>query len=384
MSNVTSILKPSPHAKLLFGLRENAAALGTAAQADDLTEAFPEAGINILRRTECLKAVLPPSKRGVGLGWWSASTDLLFDLLRAIGGVHLSCARLFEGHVNAFQLLWGFGTPAQRDRVCEYVEQGGLLGVWNAPAPEGDLLLTDFAGAMRLKGKKSYASGAGGIQRPLVTARHPTLGLVIVWPNGAYCMGPGSEWEMHGMRATMTRSVSFDCLVGSEEVFGKSDDYHGQPQFSGGSWRFLAAQLGAGEALVEMMRVELIKRDRTEDSHQRSRMARCVTALETSRKWVRDTAEVMVDPGMTSERVIQHANGARIVVERSLLDIIEMVQRSVGLQLYSRQHPCERIIRDLSTYLRQPAPDALLEKLGEHGFAMAQQGLAGGLYDEES
>ncbi|MEW5317695.1 MAG: hypothetical protein WDW38_008976 [Sanguina aurantia] len=189
---------------------------------------------------------------------------------------------------------------------------------------------------------------------------------------------------IHGMRATMTRSVSFDCLVGSEEVFGKSDDYHGQPQFSGGSWRFLAAQLGAGEALVEMMRVELIKRDRTEDSHQRSRMARCVTALETSRKWVRDTAEVMVDPGMTSERVIQHANGARIVVERSLLDIIEMVQRSVGLQLYSRQHPCERIIRDLSTYLRQPAPDALLEKLGEHGFAMAQQGLAGGLYDEES
>lgn len=384
MNISAEILTLPARGKLLSSLREQFHTLSEAARMDDLSEQFPHAAMGVLRTAGCLRAVLPRARRGVGLGWCNESVGLLFDLLRAIGGVHLSCARLFEGHVNAFQLLWASGTPEQRTAVGDYVEQGGLLGVWNAPSPQGELVLSGSGDAFVLTGYKAYASGAGGIRRPLVTARHAEQGLVIVWPEHDYAVGAAEQWQMHGMRATMTRSVRFDGPVHRNDIFGRAEDYHAQPQFSGGSWRFLAAQLGAGEAIVEMMRQELVTRHRTKDSHQRARMAQCVTRLETCRKWVRDAAALLVDPAAATVQVIQHANGARVVVEQALLEVIEMVQRSVGLQLFSRAHPCERAIRDLATYLRQPAPDALLEYLGEFAFDTAQQGLLGGLYDEES
>ena len=356
-----------------------------AAQRDDLSETFPLASMEILKRAGCLRSVLPPAYGGNGVGWDSESVNLLFNLLRAIGGLHLSCARLFEGHVNAFQLLWTFGNSTQRESVCRYVAEGGLLGVWNAPSRDGELLLYEEEGmGLTLKGSKAYASGAGGIQRPLVTARHPQKGLVIVWPDIAYKVGDASEWSMHGMRASVTRSVKFDGAIKPSHVFGKADDYHSQPQFSGGSWRFLAAQLGAGEALAELMRTDLVRRERTTDSHQRARMAHCATALETARKWVLDAARLASAEELSVAHVIQHANGARVVVERSLLDVMEMVQRAIGLQLLSRDHPGERILRDLTTYLRQPAPDALVESLGEQTFAHGLATLFGSRYDAES
>jgi hypothetical protein len=46
-----------------------------------------------------------------------------------------------------------------------------------------------------------------------------------------------------------------------------------------------------------------------------------------------------------------------MVTERAALDVIEAVQRGVGLSSFIRPNPIERICRDLSTYLRQPVPD---------------------------
>jgi len=59
---------------------------------------------------------------------------------------------------------------------------------------------------------------------------------------------------------------------------------------------------------------------------------------------------------------------ARMVVERQLLDVLEIVQRSVGLSAFSRSSELERIARDLATYLRQPAPDSLRDAIGKRAF----------------
>jgi alkylation response protein AidB-like acyl-CoA dehydrogenase len=375
---------PADASTPLDRLRQHANELMEAAGEDDTSEAFPRRAMQILSDTQCLRAVLPVERGGVGLGWLPASTTLLVNLLRAIGGVHLSAARLFEGHVNAFQLLWLFGTSAQREALCTYVKRGDLLGVWNAPSPLGELKLdADKAGRLQLTGSKAYASGAGGIRRPLVTARHAELGFVMVWPDADYEVGAEDEWRMHGMRASFTRSVSFRCAVAEEQIFGADGDYHRQPHFSGGSWRFLAAQLGAGEALAEWMRQELIRRGRDGDVHQQIRMAECIVALHTAAKRVTDAAHVMSMPQSPIEHLVQHANEARLVVERSLLDVLERVHRGVGLQSFSRLSPIERVARDLATYLRQPAPDALLNAVGANAFAVPLPGLLAGSYDHE-
>jgi alkylation response protein AidB-like acyl-CoA dehydrogenase len=64
-------------------------------------------------------------------------------------------------------------------------------------------------------------------------------------------------------------------------------------------------------------------------------------------------------------------NLARLAVERAGLDLMELVHRSVGLQGFMRPHPIERVLRDLATYLRQPAPDRALTNAAD--WALRQQ-----------
>lgn len=368
-------------ADLFAVLRATAPQLGSLARADDVTETFPSAAMQLLAQAGCLHAVLPKARGGLCLGWHESSRTVLLDLLRAVGGVHLSAARLFEGHVNAFQLLWLHGDPAQREALCHYVGEGGLLGVWNAPSPHGDMLLEDREpGNFTLRGAKAYASGAGHIRRPLVTARHEQLGLLMLWPALPYTVGPATEWQMQGMRASLTRSVKFEGPVEATQIFGGTDDYHRQPLFSGGAWRFLAAQLGAAEALCEEMRRALLARQRQEDPHQRQRMAHCHVALASAWQWIDRASCAAFDDTLDAADVVQQVDAARIAVEELLLGVLEHVQRSVGLSGFSRRCEIERVGRDLATYLRQPAPDALREAVGARRFEQAVPGLNGGLY----
>ncbi|GJD85178.1 hypothetical protein HPGCJGGD_3064 [Methylobacterium haplocladii] len=46
--------------------------------------------------------------------------------------------------------------------------------------------------------------------------------------------------------------------------------------------------------------------------------------------------------------------------------MIELAQRSVGLSGFLEGHPLERRVRDLATYLRQPAPDYALAQAAGH------------------
>ena len=70
---------------------------------------------------------------------------------------------------------------------------------------------------------------------------------------------------------------------------------------------------------------------------------------------------------------------ARIAVETACLDAMRLVQRSLGLSAFRQGNPVERICRDLSTYLRQPAPDEVLTEsadwFAEHPEAMYAGGI---------
>nr|MDZ8056683.1 acyl-CoA dehydrogenase [Nostoc sp. EkiNYC01] len=64
------------------------------------------------------------------------------------------------------------------------------------------------------------------------------------------------------------------------------------------------------------------------------------------------------------------------------LDIVQLAQRSVGLQGFLRGHPLERLSRDLATYLRQPGPDHALT--GAASEILRGDGLAGDLWTENA
>ena len=59
-------------------------------------------------------------------------------------------------------------------------------------------------------------------------------------------------------------------------------------------------------------------------------------------------------------------NLARIAVETACLDAIRIVQRGLGMAAFRRGTSTELLFRDLSFYLRQPAPDETLTEAAAH------------------
>ena len=218
-------------------------------------------------------------------------------------------------------------------------------------------------GAARLQGAKIYASGIGLVRRPLVTARTPEGRLLMLTPR--LDVPPAhdlSGWTMRGMRATATGTVDFSGLaVGGEDVVGGPDDYYRGPLFKGGAWRFAAVQTGAVLRLVALMRRQLRARGREGDPHQKARLGTAAMAAETAELWVMRAAAISGDPAGDPTAVEAYVNLARLAVERAALEAIGLAERGLGLSAFTRPNPVERVVRDLSTYLRQPFPDGALE-----------------------
>jgi alkylation response protein AidB-like acyl-CoA dehydrogenase len=359
--------------RLVDALRGALPALRALARSDDESASFPVEAIGMLEGCGLLSGALPVDEGGAGIGTDRLATPTLLLVLTLLGGAHLSVARLFEGHVNAVALLWQYGSGLQRQRLARYVRDGGLLGVWNAPAPKGPLRLVEDGDHFKLSGTKIYASGAGAIRRPLLTATAPDGKLLMLWCDVTKAVVDLSDWKVLGMKATATGTVHFDGVpVDSDELFGQDQDYHRQPAFSGGAWRFVAAQLGAAGALVDLTKDALRSAGRDQDPHQRARLAEAVMRLETGRLWTEKAATLAEDPTADALETTSYVGMARLVVEQVGMDIIALAQRSVGLRGMLEDNPMERICRDLSTYLRQPVPDAIRDAAA--GSALAYPG----------
>ena len=325
---------------------------------------FPADEIELLGRLGALAAPVPTGLGGLGLGTEPGAAVDAMDVLRLIGRGNLSVGRLYEAHVNALRLIMQNGRPAQKERSAAAVFGGALFGLWVTDAPDAPVLLGQDS---VLHGTKAPCSGAGHIRHALVTARlasGATHMLTVELPphHPAYQGAP-----MHGMRAACNGAVGLDGIpIAPEDVIEEPDCYLRQPEFSAGAWRGMAVALGGMEALLDILRETLVSRDRAGDPHQKSRIGEALIALETARMWVHRAALLAEtgrdDPGDVANGV----NLARIAVEAAGLEIITLVQRGLGLAAFRSGTLVELLLRDLATYLRQPAPDITLTEAAAH------------------
>ena len=355
-------LFPSPASTPYDQLRRAATDIAERAFANassyDRDGAFPSSDVAALHRAGLLTAPLPRD-----LGGQALTGVALADILRNIGFGSLPLGRLLEGHVNAVALVRRYGQPDQLAAVADDVGKGKLLGVWNTDDEHGLRLVAD-RGSLRLEGRKILASGAGHIERPIVTATDGSGARLMVMP----CLRLGekadlSTWRAHGMRASATGAVDFSGLIiGAHQVIGRDGDYERQPTFSGGAWRFAAVHVGGMERLLDLLREHLRRTRRGGDPHQAARLGQAAIATETARLWVERAATYAEDPApaQSADQIVAYVNFARLAVERAALDLLELIHRSVGLQAYMRTNPIELFSRDLATYLRQPGPDRAL------------------------
>ncbi len=353
---VFAILAPSHIQRLIERARQfSAQAFEAAAAADGLALIDPKLWPEF-HRSGLAMAAFPEELGGAGLCESGHHAELC-TVLRLLGAGDLSIARLFEGHVNAIFLVSRYGTVAQLRALAAAVAGGALSAVWGADDAGGLEIRGDAYPAV-LEGRKILASGAGFVTRPLVTAMGAGGQLMCLVKLAADHPADLSRWQAQGMRSTATGTVDLSgIIVSAEDVVGAGGDFTRQPLFSGGAFRFCAAQLGAMERLVDLFCDHLVTRGRDQDPYQLQRVARCAASARTARFWVEEAARRFSAPEEEIDLTVAFANLTRTVVERAALDVMETVQRGVGLPSFIRPHPIERITRDLATYLRQPVPD---------------------------
>ena len=322
---------------------------------------------------------VPQAVGGGGLGTGPGQTGALLGLLSELGRGNLSLGRIYEGHANALQLIAAYGTRSQVAAAADDACAGRrLFGVWNTEAADGITITPMMAGRYRLAGAKTFASGAGVVTRALVTGRLPDGGwqMCLLPLDEVATSADASWWRPMGMYGSASFKVDVSGVeIGQEALIGPPDAYQRQPWLSAGAIRFAAVQLGGAEALFDVARAELRSLGRDGDPHQRARFGQLAVAIESGRLWLRGAAP-HIDQLLAGEcagtpdeelllRVVAYVNMARTAIERICLDTIELTQRSIGVRGLLKPHPVERLVRDLSLYLRQPVPDAALTNAGQ-------------------
>jgi alkylation response protein AidB-like acyl-CoA dehydrogenase len=325
------------------------------AEADASSTIHPDI-VAAFRSSQVLAAPLPRRFDGAGLVEASEWMGLL-EALRTIGAADLSIGRLFEGHANAVDLVHRLGTKSQITALANAIRAGAMSGVWGADGRDPLRLIKTSKGWL-LQGGKILASGTGFVTRPLVTASSEEGQRLVLLELDGEERADLSGWTPLGMRSSATGSVDLSGMIVPDScLIGKPGDFMRQPHFSGGAWRFCAVHLGGMERLVDLYREQLRSRGRGDDPYQLQRMAACLSAAGSAALWIRAAARQLALRSEESEKSVALSNLARGVTERSALDIMEAVQRGVGLTSFIRPNPIERVARDLTTYLRQPVPD---------------------------
>ena len=345
------------------------------AAATDSTDKFPFQTFRKIAEAKLLSAPLAPEFGGIGLGQESSSTLEMLQLLKHLGRGNLVVGRVYEGHYNALLLLRLFGTKEQFQKYAkEIVEDNKIFGVWNTEAGDGVKIEPLGGGKYRLQGAKTFSTGVDYVTRPFVNGALPDGGwqMCVVPMEKVLTKVDASWWQPMGMRATRSFKVDFTNVeIERQDLIGAPGDYYRQPWFSGGAIRFAAVQFGAAEALFDETRRYLQELKRTDDPFQKMRLGEMAIAVESGNLWLAGAAKKLDDfmqnpSDERSENFLAYVNMMRTAIEQICLKTIVFCEKCVGARGLNKPYHFERIIRDLTIYLRQPAPDAALADAGRY------------------
>ena len=340
----------------------------------DFAGTFPLKEFEWLAEEGLLKIVLPEQF----LDYNKPTLKCLLQLLKNIGASNLSVGRIYEGHLNALQLIHLFATPQQKCNWYNLIKnKNKLFGVWNTEADEG-VEMHEIPGGYKLKGCKTYCSGAHWIERPIITGK-----IISTKRNGwQMCVIPvekvlpikedSSFWDPTGMKASASFKMDFTGIeIGEDDLLGEVNCYYKEPYFNGGAIRFAAVQLGGALAIMENTHLILNKFKRTETDFQRARMTEMAILAESGNNWLNNAAAKIEGWNKQPEsitKITNYAGMVRLAIESICTRIIYLSAVSVGPRGLMKPLVLERLHRDLNFYLRQPGPDAVTIDIGKFLF----------------
>lgn len=299
------------------------------------------------------------------------SNATILPYLIKVGSLDLSVGRLLEGHYNALLLILTYGTAEQISKVRSDLKNETVYGVWNTEREfEGVRASKNTDGTFTLKGAKIFCSGSICIE-PLITARIDDQVFLVLIPSDIMkTLEPDwSLWNPMGMNASTSSRIDFTGItITQDQIIGDSNQYFEEPYFHGGSIRFAAVQYGGALHASELAMEFLINSHRTEDIFQMSRMAETKMLLETCKLWLQKAIEYSTYDLVTDASFVNYADMLRTTISNCCNQILALAEKSIGLQSFMKTNKLEKVHRDLSTYLKQPGPDAAILRIGKDYF----------------
>ena len=339
-----------------------AAAPGRDRQGTDLG-----AEVGWLSAAGALVAALPATLRGAQ--GWADDPRLVADVMAEIGRASLPLGRLYEGHVNAAQLIALYGSARLKEECVAQVRAGALLGVWGADG-EMPVEARRSEQGLTLSGGKAFCSGLGLVQLGLVSACCEGRTLLVALDVTNSARADHAQWRVSGMRATTSGGYDLSgIVVTSDFVLGEPDDYYAEPYFLGGMYRMCAVQLGGLDALISAF-VQHAQRRTKHPAILGLRVGGLLTQALLVRAVTYQLAGLIADRNNPTA-VARQAILTREGVERCIVECLAIVGRAGGTSVHREGTALSRIARDLSLYIRQGAIDERLIDVGSAAVAAA-------------
>jgi len=266
-----------------------------------------------------------------------------------VGREDLSVARLVEAHWDAVAILAEAGREA---------EPGALYGVWAAEAPDKVLRMEGLS----ITGTKPFCSGAGMVDRALVTVKEPAACLVDVdlRAQDGRVRFDDSAWKSSAFAETKTSLATFASVtLKNAGIVGESGYYLQRPGFWHGACGPAACWAGGAAGLLHWALDQ--KRD---DPHTLAHLG-AMKATVWSMQAVLQIAGDEIDAAWNDVEAAQmRALAVRHVIEQGCTDLMRRLTRAYGPHPLAMNETISRRYQELDLYVRQSHAERDLEALG--------------------
>lgn len=272
----------------------------------------------------------------------------LYEIAR---GYPVSVARLAEAHTDAVAILREAGHEPHT---------GAIYGVWASSSTPG-ILLERSASARIVTGSKPFCSGAGIVDRALVTVIDDTGQSRLVDVDarpGPTVTYDTDAWRAWALKQAATGLARFDGHSVSRPTLGEMPDWYlRRPGFWYGACGPAACWAGSAAGLVDVAQ-RLID----DDPHRRATLG-AMRAAQWAMEATLRVAGLDIDDasGASGHRL---ALSLRHTIERFANDILDRFGQALGPRPFVSEPETNQRWADTHLYLRQHHGDRDLAELG--------------------
>jgi alkylation response protein AidB-like acyl-CoA dehydrogenase len=275
------------------------------------------------------------------------------EMLMNIGREDLSLARLAEAHFDAVAILAEAGRQPQ---------PGAIYAVWASEMPGHSMTFERKGDSILVRGQKMFCSGAGLVDRALITVASPDHRLVdLDLKNAASKLRfDDSVWKTSAFSDIQTSEIFVDMAVCSQaDILGEARGYLERPGFWHGACGPAACWAGGAQGIVDYA-----MRQNRVDSHTMAHLGAMHAAVWAMKSALASAGREIDDNPLDVSQARVRARTVRHLVEVMGTDILRRLARAYGPHPLAMDESISRRYQELDLYLRQSHAERDLEALG--------------------